>query len=98
MSGTSGGAICALLTWYGLVIGDRDKSIEILDEFWKDNMASQPYEQAINNLFMLRKNVSRSGFTVPIEVSPCGFHYLVGPRTRLKDLIKEHIDFNRIKK
>lgn len=36
LSGTSGGAICALLTWYGLLTNDRDKAIKLLDSFWTE--------------------------------------------------------------
>src|SRR3712207_8468757 len=42
LSGTSGGAICAYLAWYGL-LDDKEKAIDeatrLLDEFWtKDNV------------------------------------------------------------
>ena len=37
LSGTSGGAICAALTWYGLLTGSEVKAIDLLDAFWKDN-------------------------------------------------------------
>ena len=42
LSGTSGGSICALLTWYGLLTNDTNKAIELLDSFWKDNSANSP--------------------------------------------------------
>lgn len=32
-TGTSGGADCALLAWYGLLTGGKDKAIELLDSF-----------------------------------------------------------------
>ena len=31
LSGTSGGAICALLTWYGLLTEGSDKAIKLLE-------------------------------------------------------------------
>ncbi len=33
LSGTSGGSICALLAWYGLLMNDTNKAVELLDSF-----------------------------------------------------------------
>lgn len=49
LSGTSGGAICALLTWYGLLTNDTDRAIELLDSFWRDNSASSYGDKLLNN-------------------------------------------------
>jgi hypothetical protein len=48
LSGTSGGAVCALLAWYGLADGDPGRPCELLDGFWADNSASAPHEQLLN--------------------------------------------------
>jgi predicted acylesterase/phospholipase RssA len=51
LSGTSGGAICALLVWFGLTTGGSDKAVELLDRFWKRGLAAQtPWEAAWNVL------------------------------------------------
>src|SRR5215208_1102503 len=47
LSGTSGGAICAYLAWYGLLGANKQeaiaKAIKLLDDFWtKDNVARLP--------------------------------------------------------
>ncbi len=53
-SGTSGGAICALLAWYGQLQGGPNppagaaKSSELLDAFWHKNAVSNSWEQAVN--------------------------------------------------
>jgi NTE family protein len=39
LSGTSGGSICALLTWYGLLTNDTNKAVKLLGSFWRDNSA-----------------------------------------------------------
>ena len=45
LSGTSGGAICCVLTWYGLLTGDPEaerrgtRAAELLEAFWDDNSA-----------------------------------------------------------
>ena len=40
LSGTSGGAICAVLAWYALLEkGGAGRAAELLDSFWRDNSA-----------------------------------------------------------
>ena len=48
LSGTSGGAVCALLAWSALRDGDRRGARERLEGFWADNSASSPLEAAVN--------------------------------------------------
>ena len=47
-SGTSGGAICALLAWYGLASDDPDRPGALLHAFWADNSATAPFDQMLN--------------------------------------------------
>src|SRR4026209_852172 len=49
LSGTSGGAICALLAWYGLSGRAHVPTGELLDAFWADKSATWPYERALNS-------------------------------------------------
>jgi NTE family protein len=39
LSGTSGGAVCALLAWSALLADDPASAGRLLDEFWADNSA-----------------------------------------------------------
>ena len=48
LSGTSGGAVCALLAWTALREGDRHRARALLDAFWADNAASTPLDVAAN--------------------------------------------------
>src|SRR3954447_25954870 len=48
LSGTSGGAVCALLAWSALLDGDPRAGKERLEGFWADNAAGGPVETAIN--------------------------------------------------
>ncbi|HKP09709.1 MAG TPA: patatin-like phospholipase family protein, partial [Gaiella sp.] len=48
LSGTSGGAVCAWLTWLGLGVDDPERSRRLLDAFWRDNSARSPYAQLVN--------------------------------------------------
>jgi NTE family protein len=49
LSGTSGGAICALLAWYGLSGPAHAPAGELLDAFWADNSATLPHERMLNS-------------------------------------------------
>jgi NTE family protein len=48
LSGTSGGAICALLAWSALREGRPERAGRLLDAFWQDMAASTPSEWALN--------------------------------------------------
>jgi predicted acylesterase/phospholipase RssA len=50
ISGTSGGAISALLAWYGYLISGPDDARTRLDAFWDANCARQPGEQMLNEM------------------------------------------------
>ena len=52
LSGTSGGAICALLAWHGLMGGDSVRAGRLLDGFWADNSATAPHERLLNAWMM----------------------------------------------
>jgi NTE family protein len=47
LSGTSGGAICALLAWNGLVARRRDPARALL-AFWRDVSACEPWDRLVN--------------------------------------------------
>lgn len=48
LSGTSGGAVCALLAWYGLTQGDPDLASRLLESFWADLAAVEPWDVWFN--------------------------------------------------
>ncbi|HTF59663.1 MAG TPA: patatin-like phospholipase family protein, partial [Actinomycetes bacterium] len=48
LSGTSGGAVCALLAWSALLEGDPAAAGGRLEAFWADNSATTPLEQLVN--------------------------------------------------
>ncbi|HEX6692781.1 MAG TPA: patatin-like phospholipase family protein [Burkholderiales bacterium] len=59
LSGTSGGSICAALAWYALAKGDREPWHRLID-FWLENTAQSPQEQAFNQMMIESlRNVSR---------------------------------------
>jgi predicted acylesterase/phospholipase RssA len=50
ISGTSGGAISALLAWYGFLTGGANAAQGRLERFWDANCAQQPGEYLVNEL------------------------------------------------
>lgn len=48
LSGTSGGAVCALLTWDGLRRGGPELARDALDGFWADNAATAVTDRLAN--------------------------------------------------
>ena len=57
LSGTSGGAVCALLAWHHLLRGDGAGAAEALDAFWQDNSATAPHEQIVNSWILWASNL-----------------------------------------
>lgn len=98
LSGTSGGAICALLAWYGLLIQDRQKGMQLLDAFWSENAAATPVESIVND-WLVWINRMRATFPIielnPYWLPPIGQEKLAGilkklvPFERLPDLIRK---------
>jgi NTE family protein len=92
LSGTSGGAICALLAWYGLLVGDSEAAIAGLDGFWRDISAYTPWDQYLNISLV---SLIRFQSIVPVpEISP----YLYPPWSQdyIKQLLQKYIPFNRL--
>lgn len=50
ISGTSGGAISALLAWYGYLLGGPEAARAGLERFWDANCASAPGERLLNDI------------------------------------------------
>jgi NTE family protein len=87
LSGTSAGALCALMVWYGLAPkkngrpGSVDDAIEILNTFWDDFVASTGAESALNLLtygayWLEEKEIPVLGVNMPIlGLNPYGAMY-----------------------
>lgn len=94
-SGTSGGAICSLLAWYGLRTEGRERAVELLDSFWEQNKARRPFEAWINSLAEWRGELSKNGVHVP-EVSPYDFPFSDWAQSELRRMIQDHVDFDEV--
>ncbi len=90
LSGTSGGAVCALLAWYGLLVEDSERAIAGLDGFWRDISASTAWDQYLNSSLV---SLSRFQSIVPVpEISP--YLYPPWPQSYIKQVLHKHIPFD----
>ena len=92
LSGTSGGAVCALLAWHNLLRGDAAGVAEALDAFWRDNSATAPHEQIINS-WVLWASSLQNFVTMPV-VSPYYDNYFsVAALEEFKGMLERRVDF-----
>ena len=92
LSGTSGGAVCALMAWTALRDGDQRKARALLDGFWGDNSASTPLDAAANVWLLWASTLQSAGFlpTVsPYDLPSTGLDHF-------RDLLTRRVDFDRI--
>jgi NTE family protein len=95
ISGTSGGAYNALAAWYGLVTGDHEKAIDILDAIWSDLAADGWSDKMMNQMVTGMSRLESSGFPLP-SLSP---YQIPGPevgKDEITETLERHIDFEAI--
>jgi NTE family protein len=92
LSGTSGGALCATIAWYGLLIGDREQGARRLDSFWRAISAHSPWDLALNDTLVWLGRVGES-FALP-EASPYQFPSI--GQEWLAQMLQAHIPFDQL--
>jgi len=92
LSGTSGGAICALLAWYGLLTNDKKKSIRLLDSFWQENSARSYWEKTMNEWLLWSARMPEL-MAIP-AMSP--YSYPPWAQDYLKTLLEKHVEFDKL--
>ena len=95
LSGTSGGAVCALLAWYALLDEDPARAGRLLEQFWTDNSAREPAEMLVNN-WILWAGAWQSFGIVPPAVSPYHSPAAVMGADLFRQMLGRQVDFNRI--
>jgi NTE family protein len=105
MSGTSGGAVCAVLVWHALERGDHQPWRQLMD-FWQDNSAKGWAEIAFNHLLVESVRMINSGLLPTFQLSPASAaaqslmqFTTMGLRekfTSFKTLLEAHVDFAEI--
>ncbi|MBA2409118.1 MAG: patatin-like phospholipase family protein [Gammaproteobacteria bacterium] len=95
LSGTSGGAICALLAWYVLLTYDIDKALSLLDSFWRANSTHAPWDKFLNTCLLQATRFFANIGGVPL-VSP---KYLpTRGLDQFRGMLEEHVDFDGLDK
>lgn len=92
LSGTSGGAICALLARQGWAARDPQRGINALDAFWRDNEADSPGDRWINDSLVATYRFSN--FVSTPVFNP--YFYPNWGQAQLAALLKQHIDFEQL--
>jgi NTE family protein len=95
LSGTSGGAVCALLAWYALLDDDPARAGQLLDQFWADNSARGPAEMLVNT-WMLWASAWQDFGVVPPAVSPYHSPASVMGADQFCQMLGRQVDFDRI--
>jgi NTE family protein len=93
ISGTSGGAMCAALTWDGLARGDRQLAIQKLQDFWDDIAATEPWDKLLNESLLGLVRL-RSQMILP-EVSP--YALPTWGEDRFREILNRHFDFEELR-
>jgi len=107
LSGTSGGAMCALLAWYALLTEDSGgaSATDLLNEFWTGNAATEWWDVVLNRA-LVQVNRLEGYVTLP-EISPYTFETFraltlppvrnwLDAAGRLRHLLEQHVDFARL--
>jgi len=95
LSGTSGGAVCALLAWYALLDEDPVGAGRLLDRFWADNSASGPVEMLVNTWIQWAGGWQDLGVALP-AVSPYHSPASVMGADQFCQMLGRQVDFGRI--
>ncbi len=94
LSGTSGGAVCALLVWFGLLSGARGRASRLLDDFWADNSATTPQEQMLNS--WLTWGSQLQDFVVTPALSPYDNPFSPAGLEEFRAMLLRRVDFDQI--
>ena len=94
MSGTSGGAICALLAWSALLADDPQRAEKLLAQFWSDNSASGLRDRMLNSWIQWASQLS--GFVVTPSISPYDTFTSDMAQTELRTLLERSVDFEAL--
>ena len=98
LTGTSGGAICALLAWYGLITNNLPGAIEHLNAFWTKEWPNgnvrSPYEFPPNEWLVLLGRLPVKAEFSPYDVD----YYIQSLPENLRESFRERLDVQRILK
>jgi NTE family protein len=93
LSGTSGGAVCALLAWSALLDGAPAAAGGLLEDFWADNSATTPMEQLVNAWVLWAARLEN--LVVLPAVSPYDSYGSVTALDEFRTMLERRVDFGR---
>ncbi len=107
LSGTSGGAICALLAWYALLLKEDDNTInagqkaaELLDSFWKRDLPARSFDaRLLNDSIVWLNRASETTIGVPVSNPYQLPHYPFSPgywQHELRKMLEQNVSFEEI--
>lgn len=111
LSGTSGGAIAALLAWYGILVDGGKAALDPLDRFWREGFPRGGAAQLLADRVANAAYVRSLRLPVAAGVSPYASSRVVNalprfgrefwlpwldPHTGLQTMLEHHVDFARI--
>jgi NTE family protein len=94
LSGTSGGAVCALLAWHHLLRGEGAGAAEALDAFWRDNSATAPHERILNHWILWAGNLQN--FVTMPAVSPYDNCFSGPALDEFRRMLERRVDFAEV--
>lgn len=92
LSGTSGGAVCALLAWSALRKDDPRAARTLLEGFWADNSATAPADAALNAWLLWASTMQGAGLlpaVSPYDLPSTGVD-------QFRTLLGRQVDFDRV--
>ncbi len=94
LSGTSGGAVCALLAWHHLIKNDAPGAAKALTAFWEDNSATAPHEKFWNDWMVWASSLEN--FIVTPSVSPYDNYFSSLGLDEFRKLLQRRVDFGEV--
>ena len=94
LSGTSGGAVCALLAWSALLEDDPADAGRLLEAFWADNSATTPLEQLVNDWVVWAARLEN--LVVLPAVRPYDNPASVSALQQFRAMLERRVDFERL--
>jgi NTE family protein len=94
LSGTSGGAVCALLAWTAVADGDPGRATELLQGFWADNAATSTPERMMNAATLWMSTMAN--FATMPAVSPYDSPVAALGLDTFRRMLRRRVDFRRL--
>ena len=94
LSGTSGGAACAAIAWYGHLHPDEAPR-DLLTDFWAEIAATSPAHRVANDALRWAIQMQRAGVPVP-DVSPSNSPFAKWGQREFRRMIEAQIDFEEL--